>query len=413
MTTVFPTAGEVEIKKLDIISPTKAKLSLIGQLRSLTIYESVDKPFIQCDIVILDAIGLVEALPIVGEETIELSFQTQGVNIPTNLKFHVFQLGGMENSSQNKAQLYTLRCVSTERMLNNVNVVQKGYNETIDTIVFDIVLNYLETKKNIFTEPTKGIQSLVVPYLAPMEAIDFVKRRAVSIKYPTSNYLFFENKNGFYFKTFESLVEENTARIGNKVFTYNPTINTKQYTGQEYRNILNVSSGTRFDSNDKLQSGSINNVVKAFDLVTLSVTDTSFKFTERGSLFSGVDQKGSQTTSLNFASKYASKTPEIFMVPKDSSKPDSFIADTIGLNLAHRNFLKQNRTMIKLYGDSALKVGDIITCNLPEVVGTTGKKGESKLVSGNYFIAALNHHITMEQKFIHRMNVELIKGNYS
>ena len=319
----------------------------------------------------------------------------------------------MENSSQNKAQVYTLRCVSSERILNNVNVVQKGYNETIDTIVFDIILNYLETKKNIFTEPTKGIQNLVVPYLAPMEAIDFVKRRAVSTKYPTSNFLFFENKNGFYFKTFESLVEENSQTIGNKVFTYTPTINTNQYTGREFRNILNVSSGTRFDSNDKLQSGAINNVVKSFDLVTLSMTNTSFKFTERGNLFSGVDKRGTQTTSLDFATKYGSRTPEIFMVPKDSSKPDTFIADTIGLNLAHRNFLKQNRTQIKIYGDSALKVGDVITCKFPEVTGTTGKKGESKLVSGNYLIVALNHHITMEQKFIHRMNVELIKGNYT
>ena len=412
MTTKFPSAGEVEIKKLDIITPSKVKISLLGQLRSLTIYESIDKPFMQCDIVLLDAINLLESLPIVGEETIELSFQTQGVNIPTTLKFNVFQLGGIENSSQNKAQLYTLRCVSSERILNNVNVVQKGYTETIDTIVFDIILNYLKTNKNITTEPTKGVQSLVIPYLAPMEAIDFVRRRAVSTKYPTSNFLFFENKNGFYFRTFEGLVEENTQKIGNKVFTYSPTINTKQYTGQEYRNILNVSSSTRFDSNDKLQSGSLNNLAKAFDLVTLSVSDTSFKFTERGNLFSGVDQKGTLPTSLEFASKYATKTPEIFMIPKDSSKPDTFIADTVGLNIAHRNFLKQNRTQIMIYGDSALKVGDVIECHLPEVVGTTGKRNESKLVTGNYFIAALNHYITVEQKFIHRMNVELIKGNY-
>jgi hypothetical protein len=412
MTMVFPSPGEVQIKKLDIIASSGKRLSITAQLRSLTIYESVDKPFIQCDIVILDSVGLIEALPIVGEESIELSFQTQGVNIPTNLKFKVFQLGGISTGTQNKTQAYTLRCVSDERMMNNVNVVQKGYNESIENIVRDIVRNYLESNKNFFSETTKGVQNLVIPYLPPMEAADFVRKRAVSTKYPTSNFLFFENKNGFYFRTFESLVEENASQIGNKVFSYSPTINTTQFTGKEFRNILAIHNSTRFDSNDKLQSGSIYNVVRSFDLITKSVSNTSFKYTENGSLFLGTDENGRQTTSQLFAEKYGSRTPEIYMVPKDSSKPETYIADTIGINLAYKNFLKQNRVSVMIYGDSALKVGDIITCNLPEIVGTTGRSGESKMVSGNYFITSLNHHITIEQKFIHRMNVEMIKGNY-
>jgi hypothetical protein len=59
----------------------------------------------------------------------------------------------------------------------------------------------LKTKKDVFLVPsgTKGTQNVSPNQVKPFQSIDFLRRKAVSPKYKSSTFTFFENKMGFNF----------------------------------------------------------------------------------------------------------------------------------------------------------------------------------------------------------------------
>ena len=65
--------GQVEIGDLVIIRHDGVGYNLRAQAMSIVIVESLLNPFLTCRIRIQDSIGLIESLPIIGEEHIYLS----------------------------------------------------------------------------------------------------------------------------------------------------------------------------------------------------------------------------------------------------------------------------------------------------------------------------------------------------
>ena len=75
----FP--GDFELLKLTLTSPNRAVggyIDLKGAWSNLNIYEDVFANCLTGDILITDAIGLMEVVPIIGEETIHVHVRTRG-----------------------------------------------------------------------------------------------------------------------------------------------------------------------------------------------------------------------------------------------------------------------------------------------------------------------------------------------
>ena len=68
----FP--GDFELQKLTLTSPhRKGYIDLKAAWSDFNIYESIFSPYLTADIQLVDGIGLMESVPIIGEETITLS----------------------------------------------------------------------------------------------------------------------------------------------------------------------------------------------------------------------------------------------------------------------------------------------------------------------------------------------------
>ena len=99
---------------------------------------------------------------------------------------HAIRLLEDKNTLNNyitKEQLENFKNIpSTVKILRNNRVrVSKSYTSTIDKIVYDILNNakYINTNKELFIEPTRGIRKIVTPNSHPFTIIKNLMRESV------------------------------------------------------------------------------------------------------------------------------------------------------------------------------------------------------------------------------------------
>ena len=242
----FP--GDFELLKLTMTSPnrevigsvqgtTKGYIDLKNAWSDLNIYEDVFANCLTGNIQIVDGVGLMELVPIIGEETINIHVRTKGIvrerdsgtnTIPgpfqgsesegiIKLKMRVTKLSDIVKLNEG-ITTYTLHLVSEEFIINLKSKVMKSSlnpgtlePQRISTIVKSLYTQFFKRgriAKKIFIEPTKNPTSLVIPNYPPFKAFNFLASRAVSAGQHAvgSSFLFYETIKGFFFVSLETLM---------------------------------------------------------------------------------------------------------------------------------------------------------------------------------------------------------------
>lgn len=390
-----------------------------GQLISLSIFEDIEQPTLYCELTLLDSINLVQDFPIIGEETLELSYYTPGRDAPTKISFNIYGIEGQSSAPTSKGSIYTLKGVSAFHFYNASTTVSKSYKTVISDMVADILTdmsNKTGIKARVNIEPTKGLVPITIPRLSPFSAIDFLRQRSVSAENPSGGaYVFFMNQYGFHFKSIENLLKEGKAEVASKKFTYSPdTKSDKERSAYSFRNIINFTHLSKFDSIDKLQSGHVNTEVQHFDIFTKENKAAVTKLSEKMNTFVSADGKGRISSSPNYIEKYDNSSRSVFFIPKDSSRGDDFLDISLGIKNSYASLLNQNTVRVLVPGDNFLSVGDVVELSLPEVSGTTERKTKDRMNSGNYIVIKLRHIITMEEggKPKHLISMDCSKVGY-
>lgn len=396
--------GDVLLKRVLLSNKNlKASINPTDQLESFDIYEDMSKPTLYATFLFFDSIGLLENFPIIGEEEISIDFQTPGMSTITTYNFRCFEVTGIARTPNGKGTYFTMRCVSEEHLYNTGTNVSQSYTDVTSNIVPNLLGRYLKSKKTLIMDETKGIQTLIMPNINALQAIDMCRQRSVSKKYPSSAYVFFENQSGFNFKTVEGLIAGGLSSIGSRVFnmTQNPEA-SKQARADAFRAILQYENITRNDSVEKLAGGVFQAVTKTFDLATKKMDSVDFNLNAVFNKFKLPDKQQIPNTD-NFINTFASLVPKTFFAPRDTSRPDNFIDTMIAARNSFTILLNGNLTRVKIHGDTGLKAGDLITLNLPDATGTTDRKGLDDKSAGNYLILRLRHMVTLSTKNQHQI----------
>jgi hypothetical protein len=384
---------------------SSATKDIRGQVISLSIFEDMEAPSIYVEVMLKDGVNLVKDFPIIGEETLTISFLTPGRDNITNYSFKIYSVTGTGTDASNQSSVYTLKGVTNEHFTNSIRQVERSYKDTVSSIVSSIIRDDLNTNKTAFVEETRGIVPLTVPRMSPFQAIDMLRQRAVAKRPSGGVFVFFENQFGYNFSSIEKLMEDGRSNIGSKVFTHSPDVNsdTSRQT-YAYRNIIQLEQLSKFDTVEKLSGGMFNNVVRSYDLLTKKFNETKFNLSEQSANFVYSDANPSITSTHKTVSAAESGSPTYFFTPKDSSKGEDFIPDLMGYRHAFVLMFNQTVTRCLVHGDNYLTVGDVVTLKLPDTSGTTEKKLDDKRYSGNYLITKLRHIIVYEDnKFKHQI----------
>lgn len=413
-------SGDVQIRQFDMVSMDgRVRQSIISQVVSFDIYESVMLPVMYCEIMMNDAINLIEKFPIIGEEFIEIEFKNPELNSIQSFRFKVASVTNKFTDGQGKRLFYMLQCASEEILANSNKYIQRRYqNGNSYAMVADILKTDLKTNKklNVDTFSCRGLDLITVNQLTPLQAIDLIRKRTVSKQYRSSAYVFFENRSGFNFTTLEHLILTGKNAIGDKIFFYDSAVGDS-LSNVDIRNILAYQQLTYNNTAELMQSGSLANRTMSLDLKTGTMNTVDFDYSKSVNKFAQTDPDNiSKVKTTSFVNAYnagaGTGTVRNSLIPKSSNNGESFREDSAGYLQSYVNQLTQNIVRVLVYGDSAITAGNVIKLKFPTIAGTTEKPDSSKLSSGNYLVTKCRHMFVIREKVTYKMALECVKPSF-
>lgn len=397
--------GEVEIKTISVFTD-KGVLNIVEHVKHLSIYESIITPGIVAEITVLDTKNIASMLPLLGTEKIQIQFSTPGrKELKYDLVLTEFRDGMVSDTMRMKS--YTLVAVSDEVVRNKTNQVSKAYNTNVSNMVDDIVKYYLKTNKKFDVQQTRGIQKVIVPSMQPFTAIDMLRKRSISISDKSSSYVFFENQEGFHFKTIEKLFTD--GKPGDRVFFNNPTKSTDMAISN-FRNIISYEQPKQFEVLERLEQGGMSTDILKFDYKTL-------KYTRKTNKFNPSDFKSADGTlkdpDASTMKQYGNAAGYSIWVNHDSGNPDTFFSEGLGGHASGTSIYGQGSILLHVFGDSELTAGQTLELQIAETATSTTAPEEHHQLSGKYLIAFLHHIISPEgNNPRYTCSIEAIKGGY-
>jgi len=416
MASTFLQPNAIDIKNITLSDLSGGnKKDIFGQVVSFNIYEDILFPVVRADFLINDSIDLINTFPIVGAETIEVAFVSSGYEETVKYKLHVKSVNEQRSNISGRSKTYMITATSEEFITNNTVVVNKKYSQSSADIIKSIAKDFLKTKKKInIGDIPKGTQEVLISRLNPLQSIDMIRRRSVSEKYLSSTYVFFENQRGFNFTSLEFLMDNLKKKVNGRIYYHDTAPNT-DLKNMHSRNLLDFKHVSLFNNTKRLSQGSLNNVVKKFDLMTGEVTTIDYKNSEKQSKFKFASEKAFPLNSTSYEKKYGSEPSKIMIIPYSSHLPETYIPESIGAKFSFATKISENIFHAAVYGDSDLAAGDVIEIRLDTQSGFTDEQKQNRLVSGNYLISKLRHSVLMLSGGYEReytCSMELIKGSY-
>jgi hypothetical protein len=398
--------GNVNIKTVSIHSP-KGTVNATELVIYMNIYESIFMPTFYAEVILRSEASIANLLPLVGEEKINIEFATPSRETAT-YELHITNMEDAQTTSNQKSKTFKLVCLSTEIFNHKTRFIQKSYNTNIHSIIDDICTKYLETDKDTDFRETKGVHKVIVPNMKPFQAIDMLRRRAVSSQDESSSFVFFENKDGFHFKTIETLFKE--GEVGDRNFKIKSTAQSDAFS-PFFRNILAFNQPRQYDTLGKLGGGGVNVQTKVLDF-----KDLTYKVKDNPNLdnkkYAGAEGKLSLTNSPEFNQLFGKFAGAHSLIPVDTNMFKSFIDEMTPKQKSFVSQIAQGTVNKHIYGDSEMSAGQLVSLDIFEPEGTTSTTSD-KLISGKYLVASLRHIIGPEgSNPRYTCAVECIKGGY-
>jgi len=406
--------GSVRIESLVITSPLTGEWNATTNFLSCSILETIFTPGITAHIEVLDDSDMVGTMKVQGLETVTLAFTKVNDDLAFGLGdqtakyyFHLNSIKEITPAGSNKTKTYQLNCISKESLLGRTFNVQQAYKAPISNIVEDVFTSMPFVRSDIAIEPTKGVRDLKLSTQPVFNAIEMLRKEAVSATFETSNYMFWQSMDSYHFKTLEYTVNQPPVKVLKQDFTGGQSI-SKSIDD----NILAWKVIQSFDAMNRVKAGVVSQRVAVFDPNTLSYRLAPFapnplsamgswSYEEFRSIMGGPNSNRNVLTYRNPSNTIG--------IPK--SNVPANIAEK-QLNLAQ---MQEKQLRIRLIGDPILQAGSIVFCNIPNATSVVpDNEYPDPQASGKWLISKVEHEIKLavnSPRYI--CNVECLKGAYS
>jgi hypothetical protein len=416
---------DFSLKTLNFLTAGGQRIEIKKLMVELSYYEDIYNFVTSGYITIIDGQGFQELMRITGNEFIEVNFGKvkDGKNGNDQL-FRIYKSSTKKPSGNQNSEVYTLYFCSEELLLSEQTKISKSFKGSyISNIVKEVLLKNLKVKsKKIYRiEQTTGIYDFIVPNLKPLETISWVSIYGRPQKFPGADMLFFETKDGFNFRSIQSMFSDPVYAT----YKYQAkNIDDKRQSFQEKSiGVLNYEITKPFDALNEINSGTIANKLISIDPLTRTVRTTTFDYNKYKNQSTSLNKGGVQDTLQNRLGKKENEASEGVLkvaignagqrnVPYIKSA-EGGVAQDIFLETYVPNRTAQislaNFTTIKatIPGDPGLTAGRTIQFDLLTL--KPGKeKDKDKLYSGKYLVTAVRHII---QQGAYQTVIEICKDS--
>ena len=435
-------AGEFGVEDLRIVTPNGEAADLISDVlvSEINIFEDIFKNSITGSIMLIDIRDIITLLPIQGEEELYLKLKTPSLNEKediidfTETPFIINKVSLRQEVSSG-GQIYELTFTSPEAIKNTRKRISKSYVNTkanIGEIVDDLMTGDslgIKTQKEVFIEPTLGTRKYIVPNSYPFTFIKKLTKEAIS-ESGSPHYLFFENKNGFHFKTLQFLYKEGQEKgvrgefhVGDKGFDEESTPDPDS--GKLAQSLKRVIEYSIKDNKDLLvsnTSGLLGGKVLEYNLYGKKINTKTFNyfddadFDKHERIVSNKVYSINAVPSLETLNDDQTTDANIHVIPvsKDGETDKNYESGTP--NQRDKTILQRKSRLVEyqngisinmtIHGQTTLTVGDMVTVSIP-AVGSEDEV-EDKNYSGAYLITKLRHTFDLPTRN-HVVHMQLVK----
>ena len=440
----FPYAASFKLKSVLIYQVESGKSFDITQLVSkFDYFENIHYPTTSARMVLVDsAENLIASLPIQGFEKVEVSLEAYD-NQVYEYSFRVYKIDNRFGAD--RFQTYTLGLISTEALLNEGIRVAKTLRGKPDAIVKEILQSYLKTEKEITVD--KSVYNMIFQpgKKSPFSIISAIKTKAVpegtSVKSKgksstaksgsseggasdvaatdkadyqsaggTAGYFFYENRDGYFFKSVDSLCSSDKFNGEKPVATY--IQENKDIGGPPDRKILDIDFNNEIDIMGKLRMGAYSSLICFYNYSTGAYEEYVYSLAKE---YENLGHMGSQK-GLPYGQKELSKYPtrimsvlldhETWFDGEETASPEErdgangkttgypdFQKYYISQSISRYHSLENQKVSLTVTGNPELKVGDKIEILIPNQIPTS-KRAQALYDSehsGTYLISEVNH----------------------
>ena len=415
---ILRSAGDITVEKIVITSSRGVQLDVVNQMMQIQIFEDMFQTFTSGNIVLDDSLDLINYFPFIGEEYLELDLRTptfDGDGKKITGKFYIYKMTDRYKHKE-KAVYYTLHFISIEALVDMNVRFSRAFEGSPSELVEKLVTSddgMRSSKKVVTKEPTTNKIKFIASNWNPSRCLLFVTKAAQNdIR---SNYLFFENRDGFVFATPNYLygsqpVAQNFVYSSKERDIQDSGSSTKDL-NYDFTRIHDYKLPVGFDFIDRVANGMYGSRMTTHDMVTKKYSSTVY--------YAPKDwEKHPHLNDYPIWSKnLATSTSAVQIVePKHYGIYNGYgdITNTKN-NLSRISMMKQFeafKLQIKVMGRTDYTVGMKVTIKLPSIEpageNDSAQTIEDKMFSGTYLVAAINHNIRPDK---HECYMELVKDS--
>ena len=419
----FPYASSLKIDEAIITGLDGTEVSIIGLIKSFQYFEDIDMPSISMNLDIVDnAANIISSLPIQGYENVKIVFGGADEELLTlNLKVAKIY----NRFSADRYQEYSLGLVSNELLVNESLRLGERLAGKSEGIVTQL-MEKLGSAKRLISDPSMFKVTFFPGKKTPFSIISSMKERTVPESAKTSSgggsttsdllilkgsagYYFYENYDGYHFRSIDSLNSVKTNPPVDTFFQENDQVNPQNAP----RKILDIDFQQEIDILSKLRMGTYSNVICFYNYSTGAYEEYTYNLGDR---FDDMEHLGSQSGLAKGQATLAENPSRIMSVlmdhetwfdgvevasPEDKDGGGQNTTEfpdwqkyVVAQSIARKQSQNNQQVFIQIPFRTDLRVGQTVQIMIPNNIPSSEREENDvfdKEHSGAYLIAKLQH----------------------
>lgn len=408
------------------------KIDITNQVLCSDYYEDILSPCVTMSIDIANTNSLLNRLPIRGAERVQFSITTASGTVVLDEEYSMYVFKVSNIIQKDNQEFFTLHLISREGLTNETSRCLSRYSGNIKTTVEKILKDDLKTEKynpeNI--ELTSNTYEFIGNQKKPFSILTWLGPKSIpantnqgtgesgngesGIIKGVAGYFFWENSEGFNFKSIDSLVSKTKIGVGSaddkdyysyfasQVILEDRKINTFR--------ILSYNTEKNIDLMKSLRVGQYCNKTYFFDLYTGSMETYLYELKNEIKNTLGTDDTIPVSDAFDKAwSRLLVRTSDRGVFDNEGSQALSGReSGDMAKSASRYNLLFTQSLNMVVPCNINLKAGDIIYAEFPAVDSSSKKEADDQQ-SGTYLIKGLRHHFEGTQMVT---SLNLIRDNY-
>ena len=419
-------------EKFDIISADGTNsVDLRGGVVTFSYFENVFSPMITSQVLVVNTGNTVSGekgeiqsiyngLPLRGGEIVNIKIQSNSENnIPLEFsenngnELYVASITNVLIDAGREA--FTLNLVSREAITNETSRVGKKFpsSQSISDSVKDIVKEYLLSEKDIFVDKTENPYGFIGNLKKPFTILTWLASKSVPANVAgqssTAGYFFFETKEGFNFKSIDSLIATEPV---SKEYIYTPKVIDGDDPNKDFK-ILEFATSKNQNLIENLERGAYCTYRMYYNPVDSTFTSPQQGIFKLSNYVEKVENLGSDFTidlpPVDGKGKTIGDIPSRFMTgvldfgtiekkDKNSLKKNSDPMEYQSQSMMRYNILFTQQLVMTIPLNTNLSAGDLIRCKFAKITTDENKVPDDEQ-SGLYMIKELVHYFENKGSF--------------